>query len=230
MIHNVRVISERASLDLCGDETTWGHQGYGEKGSGVLQRIMNKPGITKGMQTVLLCDAYRFRVYAYHHRHKMHKGWPEWSKKQDPTEVRSLMETISGGDELMNWLGTNGYSATMTCRRDRLPSDIPRHFLHHEKTDPGSKPAKCARFTKYSQCNELEQEVDRKEGLRKSDRQNKTSMGNRDEYSKTTLLEDVRADRYCRLNVAQVQDLQQIIQVLALIEESCVGYGCRDGV
>ncbi|KAG7339424.1 hypothetical protein IV203_025399 [Nitzschia inconspicua] len=31
--------------------------------------------------------------------------------------------------------------------------------------------------------------------------------------------EDVRADRYCRLNVAQVQDPQQIIQVLALIEE-----------
>ncbi|KAG7339413.1 hypothetical protein IV203_025410 [Nitzschia inconspicua] len=27
--------------------------------------------------------------------------------------------------------------------------------------------------------------------------------------------EDVRADRYCRLNVAQVQDQQQIIQVLA---------------
>ncbi|KAG7370169.1 hypothetical protein IV203_027915 [Nitzschia inconspicua] len=172
IIHNVRAISERASLDLCGDETTWGHQGYREKGSGVLERIMNKPGITKGMQTVLLCDAYRFRVYAYHHRHKMHKGWPEWSKKQGPTEVRSLMETISAyvdggtalpvlwtskphttwdnhfsGDEVMNWLGTNGYSATMTCRRDRLPSDIPRHFLHHEKTDPGSKPAKCARFS-----------------------------------------------------------------------------------
>ncbi|KAG7374512.1 hypothetical protein IV203_013607 [Nitzschia inconspicua] len=101
MIHNVRVISERALLDLCGDETTWGHQGYGEKGSGVLERIRNKPGITKGMQTVLLCDAYRFRVYAYHHRHKMHKGWPEWSKKQGPTE-----------------------------------------------TDPGSKPAKCARFSR----------------------------------------------------------------------------------
>ncbi|KAG7374853.1 hypothetical protein IV203_013948 [Nitzschia inconspicua] len=102
----------------------------------------------------------------------MHKGWPEWSKKQVPTEVHSLMETISAyvdggaalpvlwtskphttwdnhfsGDEVMNWLGTNGYSATMTCRRDRLPSDIPRHFLHHEKTDPGSKPAKCARFS-----------------------------------------------------------------------------------
>lgn len=32
IIHNVRAISERASLDLCGDETTWGQQGYGEKG------------------------------------------------------------------------------------------------------------------------------------------------------------------------------------------------------
>ncbi|KAG7339745.1 hypothetical protein IV203_028206 [Nitzschia inconspicua] len=77
----------------------------------------------------------------------------------------------------------------------------------------------------YSQCNEREQEVDRKEGSRKSDKQNKTSLGNRNEFSKTTLLEDVRADRCCRLKVAQVQDLQQIIQVLALIEESCVGYG-----
>ncbi|KAG7341224.1 hypothetical protein IV203_023175 [Nitzschia inconspicua] len=40
MIHNVRAISERASLDLCGDETTWGHQGYGEKGS---DRSRSKP-------------------------------------------------------------------------------------------------------------------------------------------------------------------------------------------
>ncbi|KAG7369080.1 hypothetical protein IV203_031823 [Nitzschia inconspicua] len=170
------------------------------------------------------------------------------------------------GGEVMNWLGTNGYSATMTCRRDRLPSDIPRHFLHHEKTDPGSKPAKCARFsqpvaavkvneidatdandnkqyytrvrfsmqstssTNFSRVNAMNEN---KKWIAKKDRgrvKNNTKRIWGNEYSKTTLFEDVRADRYCRLNVPQVQDLQQIIQVLALIKESCVGYGCRVGV
>ena len=41
---------------MCIDETTWGHQGFGEAGSGVLDQILGKPGISKGGQTVIVSD------------------------------------------------------------------------------------------------------------------------------------------------------------------------------
>ena len=40
---NVNALTLRAGLDLCGDETTWGHQGFGEPGSGIVSLILNKP-------------------------------------------------------------------------------------------------------------------------------------------------------------------------------------------
>jgi hypothetical protein len=39
-INNVNWVTEKAGLDLCGDETTWGFGGYGEPGSGLVSRIM----------------------------------------------------------------------------------------------------------------------------------------------------------------------------------------------
>ena len=56
LIHNVNEITETADLDLCGDETTWAHMGYGEAGTSILCRIMGKPGVTKGGQTVINCQ------------------------------------------------------------------------------------------------------------------------------------------------------------------------------
>jgi hypothetical protein len=49
LIHNINEFSKLGDLDLCGDETTCGHGGYGEAGSGILARRMNKPGVTFGM-------------------------------------------------------------------------------------------------------------------------------------------------------------------------------------
>lgn len=48
-----------------------GHSGYAEPGLGLSGRVMGKPGITKGMQTVLLADVHRNRPRAYLHRHKV---------------------------------------------------------------------------------------------------------------------------------------------------------------
>ena len=44
-----------------------------QPGSGILSRIMNKSGITKGMQTVIDSDVHRNRPHAYIHRHKKYK-------------------------------------------------------------------------------------------------------------------------------------------------------------
>ena len=36
----------------------------------------------------------------------------------------STWENYFSGDQIMNWLGGNGFGAKMTCRGDRLPGDI----------------------------------------------------------------------------------------------------------
>jgi uncharacterized membrane protein len=77
---------------MCGDETSWGHQGFGEAGSGVVGQILGKPGISKGGQTVIISDVDRIRPRAYiHWQHKMHKyPYPQ----KGPSEVRMIYEDL----------------------------------------------------------------------------------------------------------------------------------------
>jgi hypothetical protein len=92
-IHNVNWVTKKAGLDQCGDETTWGFGGYGEPGSGLVARILGKPGITKGGQTVIISDVDRLRPRAYIHRHKRHEKPRGWNK-QGPFEVRCILEDV----------------------------------------------------------------------------------------------------------------------------------------
>ena len=91
LTHNVNAITKYAGLDLCGDETTWGHQGFAEAGSGITSLIMGKPGISKGGQIVMIFDIDRFRPRAYVHRHKKHKMK---FKAQGPNEVHMLWQRL----------------------------------------------------------------------------------------------------------------------------------------
>jgi hypothetical protein len=170
MISNLNAITKHAEADQCGDETTWGHGGYGEAGSGLAGRIMGKPGITRGGQIVIISDVSRCRPRAYVHRHKLHerpKGFVE-----GPNEVRMIVNQILpliegqmadsrrqiwrimphmtwdnyfSGCLVFKFLGELGFGATMTCRRDRLPKEIPEANLHKKKTDSSPRP-KAARF------------------------------------------------------------------------------------
>ena len=136
---------------------------------------MGKPGVSKGGQTVLVCDAHRVRPRAYYHRHKLHSKPDGWTAS-GMVEARRLIEVLEGmvvnlddtstttpnfqiydqkphvtmdnyfsGDKIIDWIGSKGFGATMTCRRDRLPSGIPSKYLHKQKTD-SSKRTKVARF------------------------------------------------------------------------------------
>ena len=171
IVKNTNCITMKAEDDQCGDETTWGHGGFGEAGSGLVGRIVGKPGVSKGGQLVLVSDVSCCHPRAYVHRHKLHfrpDGYVE-----GPNEVRLLTENIIpqvrgetaaselrqiyvqkphctwdnyfSGDVIMNHLGENGFGATMTCRRDGLPSDIPEIYLHKKKTDAAPR-SKAARF------------------------------------------------------------------------------------
>ena len=64
-------MTKEADLDLCGDETSWAHAGYCETETGVTSKIKNKPGVSKGGQTVVVSDVSRNRLRAYVHCHKM---------------------------------------------------------------------------------------------------------------------------------------------------------------
>lgn len=86
----------QARLDQCGDETSMGHGGYSESGSGLTSIIMNKPGITKGMQTALISHVYRNRLRACLHHHKVNKYFPnhiaeKWTSTQGGREVRRVL-------------------------------------------------------------------------------------------------------------------------------------------
>jgi hypothetical protein len=170
IISNLNAITEHAEADQCGDETSWGHSGYGEAGSGLAGRIMGKPGITRGGQIGISSDVSRCRPRAYVHRHKLHerpKGFVE-----GPNEVRMIVNQILPLIEgqmadsrrqiwkiiphmtwdnyfsaclVLKFLGERGFGATMTCRRDRLPKEIPEVNLHKKKTDSSPRP-KAAHF------------------------------------------------------------------------------------
>jgi hypothetical protein len=58
LIYNINQTTKFAEWDQCGDETTWPHGGYGEAGSGLMGRIMGKPGVTKGGQIVIISDVH----------------------------------------------------------------------------------------------------------------------------------------------------------------------------
>ena len=89
IIENCNAFTKRADLDLTGDETTFGHNAYGEPKSGLVSRIIGKPHVTRGMQTVLVFDAFRNCPRAYCHRHKCHKPYPKSDKisGNGPSEV-----------------------------------------------------------------------------------------------------------------------------------------------
>eukprot|EP00957_Ditylum_brightwellii_P188523 14352308-Ditylum_brightwellii.AAC.1 len=59
IVHNFNAVTKQARLDLTGDETSWGNQGWGEPESGLVKRILNKSGVCKCGQIVLLCDQDR---------------------------------------------------------------------------------------------------------------------------------------------------------------------------
>jgi len=93
IVHNVNAVTKQAYLNLTGDETSWGHQGWGEPGSGLVKRILNKPGVCKGGQIVLLCDQDRIQPCEYVHQHKL---WdkPAGFTAEGPNEARMLIDKI----------------------------------------------------------------------------------------------------------------------------------------
>jgi hypothetical protein len=92
MVKNCNAITKYADDNQTVDETTWGHAGYGEAGSGLTGRLRNKK-VNKGGQTTIMSDSRRFRPRAYIHRHRLHqlKGG---QTKQGTNELCHLLSDV----------------------------------------------------------------------------------------------------------------------------------------
>ena len=172
IVSNVNAISKTADLDLCGDETTYPHEGYGPPESGLVQGINGKPGVSHGGQIVIVSDVHRIRPRAYVHRHKCH---PKTFSAQGPNEVKLMLDRLDpliinasnvnssgrgifsgyphitwdnffSGEDITAHVGKRGYGMTSTLRRDRVPADIPNKYVNTKKTQAHCKRAKVAKF------------------------------------------------------------------------------------
>ncbi len=172
IVHNVNALTLNVGLDLCADETSYGFNGWGETGSGILGLILNKPGITRGGQIVMVSDVDRIRPRAYVHRHKLHPK--PLGNLRGPNEVyflwqqvKELMQPNNGfapkpllqamphftfdnffsGDSVIQHAVDEGLGISMTTRRDRTPTGIPAKYLCKVKmpVDPRSKAARFMR-------------------------------------------------------------------------------------
>ena len=95
IVDNVIALTRSAEMDLTGDESSWAHQGYGESGSNIIKRIQNKPGVSKGGQTVLVSATNRIRPYWYQHRHNKNTRYPsEGMNAEGPAEVRTFIDEM----------------------------------------------------------------------------------------------------------------------------------------
>eukprot|EP00957_Ditylum_brightwellii_P045068 3418435-Ditylum_brightwellii.AAC.1 len=135
--------------------------------------IINKPGISKGGQIVLLCDQYGICLHAYAHHHKLW-DWPtdftEGTNEERIVIIKLDDMIIAEGDKqvkkifmnrptikwdkylsqntIFDYAGGNGFGLLVTVRQDMLPKGVLPQYLCKKPTDPGNLSAKCACYNK----------------------------------------------------------------------------------
>ena len=174
IVHNCNEVSKYADENQVIDESTWGHSGYGESGTGLTGRLMNKK-VSKGGQVVISSDLGRCRPRAYLHRHKVHDYPKEFTRMGtgelhhlassllqmviDPTAIQSdskkkifrkkmgfTVDNCFVCDKGLEWAGKAGIGVIGTNARNCLPKDIDSRFLQVNKTKSGDSLAKAAKF------------------------------------------------------------------------------------
>jgi hypothetical protein len=131
---------------------------------------MGKPGVTRGVQIVVVNNVGRIRPRAYSH---CHKCYPKETGGQGPNEVKCIVTKLSkevrttdngdpqglfresphitwdnffSGKEVAIWCADQGFGMTTTLRRDRFPKEVPTEFCHGKKMTPKDQRAKVVKF------------------------------------------------------------------------------------
>jgi hypothetical protein len=161
LVHNTNAVTLKACDDQVVDECSTAYGGYGPADTGIIARRPNKPGLSRGAQTVLSMDADHFRVRAYVHRHNRH---PKHFSLPGNNEMYLLHQQILKRPDIfrlhdLHMLGDNFFSGMdwfkyvceqnfgtlTTTRRDRLPIKE-KQYLHHKKLTAVTPRSKAARF------------------------------------------------------------------------------------
>ncbi len=71
-MNNVHYLTKIAELDATIDKTTFPTASSDQSGVGVTFRLIRKPNVSGGWQTVLVCDSHLICPRAHHHRYKLH--------------------------------------------------------------------------------------------------------------------------------------------------------------
>ena len=99
LTYNINELKCQAELDQCGDETFMGHAEHGKSGSSDSSRIINKPDISKDMQTIIISDVHVNRPRACIHSHKLYLNFSmhrkeHWTTTPGGREVRRILEEL----------------------------------------------------------------------------------------------------------------------------------------
>ncbi len=60
--------------------------------------------------------------------------------------VNVAMDNFFSGDEILRFIGEGGWKATITCRRDWLPKEVPKMYFNFLKAMPVNTRSKVTRF------------------------------------------------------------------------------------
>ena len=86
-VDNVIALTINTECDLTRYETSLAHQGC-KSGTNLVRRIMNKSGVSKGGQTVIVSETNRIRPYWYQHHYNMNTRYNEVGiMAEGPVEV-----------------------------------------------------------------------------------------------------------------------------------------------
>jgi hypothetical protein len=167
IISNINAITKYACQDLCGNETTYAHEGYGNKDTSLVSHIMNKPALrySRRCQVFLVCDVDCIRPRAYLHRHKCHmkdfnlQGPNKMKHLLDHLEPLCIENILTPGRGIFkskphitfdNFFSGKSIATHVAIRgfgmRTTLPANVPNIFLHVKKMVPHDKRGKVAKF------------------------------------------------------------------------------------
>ena len=137
MVHNCNAITKKADENQTVDETTWGHAGYGEAGSGLTTGRLHNKKVNKGGQTTIMSNSRRFQPRAYIHCHKLHPAKAGMTKIGTNEMVNPLMEIETMVKKQMKMMQKK-QTLTLVVRPNLGREDIA------SEADSMSKPTVCA--------------------------------------------------------------------------------------
>jgi hypothetical protein len=170
MTHNMIQLIERGGLDLTIDKTSWPNSSYAN-----VRGRLNGKKTDKGGQHVLLLDSQRCYLHAWTPCYKLFEIKAPFTA-MSPAEVVCLMDIIKplikgapkepddkrrqifeehvhvamdnffSGDKILRFIGEGGWKAIMTCRRNRLPKEVPKMYFNFLKATSVNTRSKVARF------------------------------------------------------------------------------------